>query len=106
MYYCPLVQNISAAVVEAILPTLKEMKTELNNLNELYNDLTATVSNLEETVSGLNETVRNLEETVNSHESQIAADLGQLHMKLTSVNDSMRKELKNNGKCTKRSHDL
>ena len=91
MYYCPLVETISAAVVEAILPTLKEMKTELNNLNELYNDLTATVSNLEETVSGLNETVRNLEE---SHETQIAADLGQLHMKLTSVNDSMRKELK------------
>ena len=94
MYYCPLVETISAAVVEAILPTLKEMKTELNNLNELYNDLTATVSNLEETVSGLNETVRNLEETVNSYETQIAADLGQLHMKLTSVNDSMRKELK------------
>ena len=94
MYYCPLVQNISAAVVEAILPTLKEMKTELNNLNELYNDLTVTVSNLEESVSGLNETMRNLEETVNSHETQIAADLGQLHMKLTSVNDSMRKELK------------
>ena len=91
MYYCPLVETISAAVVEAILPTLKEMKTELNNLNELYNDLTATVSYLEETVSGLNETVRNLEE---SHETQIAADLGQLHMKLTSVNDSMRKELK------------
>ena len=94
MYYCPLVETISAAVVEAILPTLKEMKTELNNLNELYNNLTATVSNLEETVSGLNETVRNLEETVNSHETQIAADLGQLHTKLTSVNDSMRKELK------------
>ena len=94
MYYCPLVQTISAAVVEAILPTLKEMKTELNNLNELYNDLTVTVSNLEESVSGLNETVRNLEETVNSHETQIAADLGQLCMKLTSVNDSMRKELK------------
>ena len=94
MYYCPLVQSISAAVVEAILPTLKEMRTELNNLNELYNNLTTTISNLEETVSGLNETVRNLEETVNSHETQIAADLGQLHMKLTTVNDSMRKELK------------
>ena len=44
--YCSIVVRISAAVAEVLLPILNDMKTDLNNLNELYSNLEDTVSNL------------------------------------------------------------
>ena len=64
--------RISAAVAEVLLPILNDIKTDLNNLNELYSNLNATVSNLEETVSNLEETVSNLEETVSNLEETVS----------------------------------
>ena len=85
--------RISAAVAEVLLPILNDMKTDLNNLNELYSNLNETVSNLEETVSNLEETVSDLEETVSNleetvsdlnktvedHKSQTTSELDDLH---------------------------
>ena len=64
--------RISAAVAEVLLPILNCIKTDLNNLNELYSNLNATVSNLEETVSNLNKTVED-------HKSQTTSELAALH---------------------------
>ena len=70
--------RISAAVVEALLPILNDMKTDLNNN---LNDLTATVANLEETVSDLNETVED-------HKRQTTSEHTELHNSLeTSINN-------------------
>ena len=62
----------SAAVAEFLLPILNDIKTDLNNLNELYSNLNTTVSNLEETVSNLNKTVED-------HKSQTTSELAALH---------------------------
>ena len=62
--------RISAAVAEVLLPILNDIKTDLNNLNELYSNLNATVSNLEETVSNLNKTVEDQKrQTTSEHTS-------------------------------------
>ena len=71
--------RISAAVAEVLLPILNDMKTDLNNLNELYSNLNETVSNLEETVSNLEETVSDLNKTVEDHKSQTTSELDDLH---------------------------
>ena len=57
----PPVQRISGAVLDALLPVLKGIKTDINNLKELYGNIS--------------DTVINLEETVEEHKSQTSSDL-------------------------------
>ena len=80
----PIVQRISAAVLEGLLPVIKDIKADINNLNELYSNMNETVSNLEKTVSDLNETVVNLEEAVVEHKSQTSSELADLRALLQS----------------------
>ena len=72
--YCSIVVRISAEVAEVLLPILNCIKTDLNNLNELYSNLNTTVSNLEETVSNLEETVSDLNKTVEDHKRQTTSE--------------------------------
>ena len=69
------VQSVSGAVLNVLLPILKEMNANLKNLKELYGNISDTVINLEETVSDLNETVVYLDETVEERKSQTSSEL-------------------------------
>ena len=60
----PPVLNISGAVLDALLPVLKGIKTDINNLKELYGNIS--------------DTVINLEETVEEHKSQTSSELAHL----------------------------
>ena len=77
--------------MDVLLPVLKEIKTDLNNLNDLYRNMSDTVSNLEKTVSNLdetashmNETVTELNETVEKHKNQTTTEIAELHTLLQS----------------------
>ena len=85
--------RISAAVAEVLLPILNDIKTDLNNLNELYSNLTATVSNLEETVSNLEETVSNLEETVSNLEETVGNHVNSELIELETNQDDIDAKL-------------
>ena len=61
---------------------IKEIKDDINNLNELYSNMSQVVGDLEETVSHindsiteLNETVVNLEECVEEHNNQTSSEI-------------------------------
>ena len=60
----PPVQRISGAVLDALLPVLKGIKTDINCLKELYGNMS--------------DTVINLEETVEEHKSQTSSELAHL----------------------------
>ena len=70
--------------MDGLLPVIKMIKNEINNLNELYSNMSETVSNLEKTVSDLNKTVVNLEECVEEHKSQTSSELADLRALLQS----------------------
>ena len=71
--------TITESVIEALLPVLNTMNSELKNLNELFTNLSQTVDDLNVGVSTINETINDLNKTVEDHKSQISSELTDLH---------------------------
>ena len=76
LYHYPTASSVGAAVLDVLLPVIKEIKEDINNLNELY--------------SNMSEAVVNLEKTVKEHKNQTSSELADLQ---SSIESSMKEHV-------------
>ena len=91
------VQRISEAVLEALLPVIKEMKSDLNHLNELFSNLSDSVSDLNGTVEELKSKMchelAELNETVGEAKSEMYHKLVEVKKTIEEGNQNITQKL-------------
>ena len=88
------VSRISAAVIEALLPVIKEIKNDLNSLRETVDQLNETINQQDEVIRTLNETVATLAGEAQEHRIETETKLDDLQTSLLSVIVSLSEEMK------------